>query len=67
MLLIPKSEELLIRSVDPAHRVSSITENSTFGEVLTLMVLKAVSKSHALLTAKETSKVPVSKNVCVGE
>ena len=64
---MPKSEELLKSIVDPAHIVSSNTENSTFGEVLTLIVLKAVSKSQALLTANETSKVPVSKNVCVGE
>ena len=64
---MPKSEELLKSNVDPAHIVSSSTEKSTFGEVLTLIVLKAVSQSHALLTDKETSKVPVSKNVCVGE
>ena len=39
LLLIAKSEELLKLKVDPAHKVSSITEKDILGEVFTLIVL----------------------------
>ena len=54
LLLIAKSEELLKLKVDPAHKVSSITEKDILGEVFTYCLVSRVVM-QTLLTARDTS------------